>query len=112
LFNSHLELLFHEHQEFNGNLKDNDGSVTTTGTIATLTAGASKGLYLATAKISWRRASGSGTEQLIVNLLQNTVTIESFQVNASLSVFGNYDFLNPDTQRRIMMILRIKNFQD
>ena len=60
-------------KEFDGKLKTNEGTLSVTGDLATLTASAGKDLYLAKAKVSVRLEANAVTEFSIVELKVNGV---------------------------------------
>jgi len=78
-------------KEFDGKLRTNEGIVTTTGDLATLTATAGKDMYLARAKIS---ASNPDTTQarftLKVELTLNGIVIETCIAEAVIATAAQY----------------------
>jgi len=88
-------------KEFDGKLKKNEGSLTGTGTLATLTASSGKDLYIARAKVIYRPLVGiAGTENAKIELQLNGVVIETAIFNSQSATTGNgmgyapYEFKN------------------
>jgi len=65
-------------KEFDGKLRKNEGSLTATGTLATLTAATGKDMYLARAKVSVRSQSTINASQATIELQVNGVVVETF----------------------------------
>ncbi len=93
------DLAFLSGKEFDGKLRTNEGVVTTTGDLATLTATTGKDMYLASAQCSTVRSdiAGLGNVTVKVELKLNGVVIETWIAhtmwNTSLTHFDNvYNF--------------------
>jgi len=65
-------------KEFDGKLRKNEGTISVTGTLATLTAATGKDLYLARAKVSIRMLSTSVAANCVIELQVNGVVVETF----------------------------------
>lgn len=68
-------------KEFQGKLREDDGTVTATGDIASLTANSGKDLYITSAKCSHRNATNAG--YVTVVLKKNGTEIERCQLGAA-----------------------------
>ena len=84
-------------KEFDGKLVKNEGTLSATGDLATLTASSGKDMYLATAKVNvWINADNFNTQIVQIELKANGTVIEtfnaSFEASTSLLTGGNVPY--------------------
>jgi len=77
------DIMFLATKEFDSKLRSNEGAVTTTGDLATLTAASGKDMYLASAKVNILRSDVAvvGQADVKVELKLNGVIIETWSAN-------------------------------
>lgn len=88
------DLQFLSHKEFDGKIRTNEGTLTASGTLCTLTANTGKDMYIVRAKISMR-ATGSDFNAIVELRLDGTV-IETYRTGYLVGI-GNamqYEFVN------------------
>lgn len=88
------DILFLSVKEHAGKLKNNEGVLAATGTLATLTATSGKDMYLARAKISADTSTAGGTVK--VELQANGTVIETALIRSSgtTDASEDYEFVN------------------
>ena len=74
------DLAFLVKKEFDGKLREDEGTLSATGDIATLTATAGKDMYLAEAKVNARTETNSANGTIIIELKINGVVKETYAV--------------------------------
>ena len=104
-------------KEFEGKLVYDDGQVTTTGDLATLTASSGKDMYIAKAKVSvMPNTLASGLSPYLVELKINGVTEESFNgvmeadTGVDYAEQGNrqYEFINIGRKVAATQIIKLE----
>jgi len=102
-------------KDFDGKLRQDDGVVTTSGDVATLTATAGKDMYLAKAAITTSFTVGSaGTKTLNVELKLNGVTVETYtrEYGSTGAQQGdsadNYEFINIGQKVAATQIIKLE----
>ena len=82
------DIEFLSKKEFDGKLVENEGTRTTTGDLATLTASSGKDMYLAKAKVSATTVAESFDEDIIIELKVNGVIKETWATNLNRTSGG------------------------
>lgn len=79
-------------KEFEGKTRQNNGTRTTTGTLATLTAAAGKDMYLAKAKVTVYDQDAGNTESADIELSFNGVVQETVNLGGSTETQGTFEY--------------------
>ena len=102
-------------KEFDGKLKKNEGFLSTTGDLATLTASSGKDMYLARAKINWVSNTGVASFQAVEAVLKvNGVVVETTKhlyIGNSVDAMNttvNYEFKNIGHKVAATQIIKIE----
>ncbi len=104
-------------KEFGGKIVSNEGTVTTTGDLATLTANSGKDMYLAKAKVSvMPNTLATGISPYLVELKINGTTVESFNgvmeadTGVDYAEQGNpqYEFINIGRKVAATQIIKLE----
>jgi len=99
-------------KEFDGKISSNEGRLSVTGDLATLTAASGKDMYLAKAKVNCIY-SGSGTSGTLIELSINGTVIESFIFDGSVLAGTtpqptNYDFINMGRKVAATQVIKLE----
>ena len=99
-------------KEFDGKIVSNEGHLSATGDLATLTASGSKDMYLAKAKVSFVH-DGVGTSGATVELSINGVVKETTQFDGAVIAGStpqpvNYDFINMGRKVATTQIIKLE----
>lgn len=83
--------------EFDGRLKEDEGFLSATGTLCSITAAASKDLYLSAAKVNFHLLAGSAAVQdVVIELQVNGTVVETCHgvVLSTANGYGEHEFKN------------------
>ena len=94
-------------KEFGGKLVQNDGTKTTTGDLATLTASVGKDMYLAKAKVNIN-ASGVSNASVTIQLKVNAVVIEEYQTEVLADTGDKYEFTSVGFKVAATQIIKLE----